>query len=306
MRTLLVLLVVVIPIVVQAQEPKCPKGYQPYANRCVTQRMADYISCIEASGGNRDEISEEITHLTAGKTSGGVKGSGGGVIAKGSGAVLLDKASEKVLAKKLATKWFPKGMDKCAQFLDKTTARDIKKTIKQAIQENTVQTSGLLVPGNMPTPTNLPCYGYPFSKDDMIVIYGNSVSFTNSSPTTILKVGSERLLSYDKKNGKVALSGRFFSDDGKIVAELRNNQFDVNPNNYFRIERPTKHQLLVYDQKGNEALNVNYINASTIKILGRFNIPSAPPIILSEEGMKTGRGIMSGNCSGHANTVIQF
>lgn len=306
MRPLLILALIFIPVVVQAQEPKCPKGYQPYANRCVTQRMADYISCIEASGGNREEISEEITLLGVGKASTSIKGSGSGVVAKGSGAIVLDKASEKVLAKKLATKWFPKGMDKCAQFLDKATARDIKKTIKQAIQENTVQTSGSLVPGSMPTPTNLPCRGYPFSPDDMIVIYGNSVSFSNAFPSTIIKVGNERLLSYDKQNGKVTLNGRFFSDDGKIVAELRNNRFDINPNNYFRIDRPNKHQLIVYDQKGNEAINVNYINSSAIKILGRFNLPYGPPIILSEDGMKRGGEIMSGNCSGSVKTVIQF
>ena len=40
------------PAVVLAQDVKCPRGYQPYASRCISQKMADYISCVEASGGN--------------------------------------------------------------------------------------------------------------------------------------------------------------------------------------------------------------------------------------------------------------
>ena len=55
-------LLFVLPFVRTAQnQPQCPKGYQPYGERCVTQRMADYISCIEASGANHQEMTEEVS-----------------------------------------------------------------------------------------------------------------------------------------------------------------------------------------------------------------------------------------------------
>jgi hypothetical protein len=54
-------------------QPACPKGFQPYANRCISQRMADYISCVEASGGNSVRIASEVSNADAGKTDVGVK-----------------------------------------------------------------------------------------------------------------------------------------------------------------------------------------------------------------------------------------
>jgi hypothetical protein len=90
-------------------EVKCQKGYQPYADRCVSQRMADYISCVEASGGNRQEISEAVTSEGTKQTS--VKGEvkGKGVVVEGSGKLALDLSSEKNLVQKFEQRWFPAG-----------------------------------------------------------------------------------------------------------------------------------------------------------------------------------------------------
>lgn len=80
MIRLIIFVLLVFPSVAFTQDIKCPKGYQPYANRCVTQRMADYISCVEASGGNRQQISEEVSEIGGHKASTGMKAAGGGVI----------------------------------------------------------------------------------------------------------------------------------------------------------------------------------------------------------------------------------
>jgi len=94
-------------------QPACPKGFQPYANRCISQRMADYISCVEASGGNSERIAYEVSNANSGKTDVGVKGSGSGVVAKGSGSVTVDRATEKALASKFEHTWTNKGMEEC-------------------------------------------------------------------------------------------------------------------------------------------------------------------------------------------------
>src|ERR1700687_2434547 len=99
-------------------QPTCPKGFQPYANRCISQRMADYISCVEASGGNSEPISFEVSNANTGKTDVGVKGSGSGVVAKGSGSVTVDRATEKALASKFEHTWTDKGMEECRKVLD--------------------------------------------------------------------------------------------------------------------------------------------------------------------------------------------
>jgi hypothetical protein len=62
--------------------------------------MADYISCVEASGGNQQTISSEVSNAQSGQFSAGAKGSGSGVVVKGSGSLVIDKNAEQALAKK--------------------------------------------------------------------------------------------------------------------------------------------------------------------------------------------------------------
>lgn len=99
-------------------QPTCSKGFQPYANRCISQRMADYISCVEASGGNSERIASEVSNADAGKTDVGVKGSGSGMVVKGSGSVTVDRATERALASKFEHTWTDKGMEECRKVLD--------------------------------------------------------------------------------------------------------------------------------------------------------------------------------------------
>lgn len=302
MRKLLIASILCFPIMAHAQDIKCQKGYQPYANRCVSQRMADYISCVEASGGNHDVMLQEITELGGQKASSNIKGSGSGGIAKGSGQLSLDRASERALAKRWETRWFPGGMSECSKVLDKPTRKELKKAIKDAIRESAPQTSGVLLPGNKPTPNELPCVA-SLPAGEVILFYGNSASYGNGYPHTVIQVDNQPLLVVGMSKGGVTVSAKLFSSDNRIVSELKDNKFFINPNNYFRIERPNKHLLIIYDQQGNQALNVEYLNRFAIKILGRFNLPNSAPIILSEDGTTKGPFIFSHLCSKHGNSV---
>ncbi len=278
MSRLIVWAILVFPGIVFAQGITCPKGYQPYSNRCVTQRMADYISCIEASGGNRQEISEEVSRVVGEKASADMKASGRGPVMKGSASLAMDKASERILAKRLETRWFSKGMSECTKVLDRATIKDIKK----AVREETNQTSGVLLPDKKPVPADLPCKE-EIPAGDLILLLGNSVAFTNTFPHTVIEIANQPLLVVSKQGNSMTISAKIFSDDGRIVAELKDNKFFVNPNNYFRMERPNKHTLIVYDQRGNQALSVEFLNPSAIKLLGRFYLPNRPPIIINED-----------------------
>src|ERR1700688_3486857 len=108
-------------------QPTCPRGFQPYANRCISQRMADYISCVEASGGNSERIATEVTNAKAGKTDVGVKGSGSGMVLKGTGSVTVDRATEQALASKFEQTWTAKGMEECRKVLDPPGVTQPKK-----------------------------------------------------------------------------------------------------------------------------------------------------------------------------------
>jgi len=189
-------------------------------------------------------------------------------------------------------------MSECSKVLDRATTRNIKR----ANQEATAQTSGVLFPDNKAMTSDHPCKDM-VSKDDFILLLGNSASFSNTFPYIVILVRDQPMLTIDRKGNKISISGKFFSRDGRIVAELKENRFYVNPNNYFRIESPNRHVLVVYDQQGNQALNLHYLNASTVKLLGRFYFPNRPPIIINEEFLSIGGLELSDNCMGRAKSA---
>lgn len=118
---------------------KCPKGYQPFGEGCVTQRMFDYISCVETSGANHQEMTEEVNDAANRQLSGEAKGEGSGVVAKGKGSIVVNANSEKQLVKKIQQKWYSDAMKQCANVLqsprkktgsgDKSTGRSIQQNL---------------------------------------------------------------------------------------------------------------------------------------------------------------------------------
>lgn len=163
--------------------------------------------------------------------------------------------------------------------------------------------SGLLIPDDKPTPRNT-CGTIP--ANSLALFFGNSIAYTSTFPHTVIEVGTEPLLVINRENGKVTVSAKIFSRDGRIVAELKENRFYVNPNNYFRIERPSSHALIVFDQEAKQALNVEYLNPSAIRILGTFYLPNRPPIIINEDWQAYGGLKMSGNCFGNNRVDIHL
>lgn len=177
----------------------------------------------------------------------------------------------------------------------KKNLKEIKK-INEEIKKRIRILDGILTPDNKPTPVNSMCTDIP--NNAIMFFLGNSLAYTRTFPHTIIEVGGQPLLVIDKQNENITVSAKFFSADGNIVAELKDNRFFINPNNYFRIERPDEHTLIVYDQQGNQNINIHFLNQNSIKLLGQFHLPNRPPIIISEEFYRYGGMQMSGVCFG--------
>lgn len=135
MLRLLLLLTFLIPSISSAQPVQCLKGYQPYANRCITQRMADYISCIEATGGNRQTILEELSQIGGKNQSGDISASGGNAVVKGAAEITLNSQSESALIKKLETRWFAGGASDCSKGLTSQTSVSTQPPRKKVVDE---------------------------------------------------------------------------------------------------------------------------------------------------------------------------
>ena len=51
-----------------------------------------------------------------------------------------------------------------------------------------------------------------------------------------------------------------------MIAEIVDNRFYINPNNFFRIEKPDSHSLLVYDLNNKKVIDIRYINSHTVRV----------------------------------------
>ncbi len=70
-------------------------------------------------------------------------------------------------------------------------------------------------------------------------------------------------------NGDIAISIEVRGADNKIIATIDKNWFNVtNRALATHKPRPDKSTLVVYDEEGNEVLNVRYLNPSGLRISG--------------------------------------
>jgi len=164
---------------------------------------------------------------------------------------------------------------------------------------------GELTPDNKPTPQN-PAQG-DIPAVGAALFFGNSVSYVTEFPHIVIQLEKEPLLIINRQNDKITVSGKFFSKDGRIVAELLDNKFTINPNNYFRLERPDYHRLIVFDQENKQTLNLEFMNPLVIKIIGEYYLPNPklPPVIISEELQQIGGNGFSG-CFFGLGKIIDF
>lgn len=142
--------------------------------------------------------------------------------------------------------------------------------------------SGLLSPANELIPKN-PCGTIP--KEATLVFLGNSASYAESSfPQTIVQIGQDKMLTVDKIDGGIVINATLYSSDKKVIVQLRNNEFFINPNNFFRKERPDRHSLIVFDQHGVEVLNVRFLNEKAIRFSGLIRHPHMDLLISDKAG----------------------
>jgi hypothetical protein len=138
---------------------------------------------------------------------------------------------------------------------------------------------GLLIPGDGPDPP-LPSGCPPFVRtlpNTLRVYLGSNAGLSTYDDVSVLNVAGTELLDLRRTTKGLAISAKTFSADGKIIAEIIDNRFYVNPNNFFRIEKPDSHSLVVYDLMGIRVLDIKYINTRSVRALGIFQLPGAPP-----------------------------
>jgi hypothetical protein len=171
-----------------------------------------------------------------------------------------------------------------------------RRTYKQLSENN-----GSLIPASDATPTNA-CSQNPYLKrDDYTILLGNEVAIFRAFPHTVISVHRTiplLWLTLDKDGG-IGVNADIHSPDMRLVAKLRQNHFDINPNAIFIKERPDFSTLRITDSYGNEVLNVRFLNPHTLGITGVLFFPGVAPIVISLPRF-------TGVCSGYNNQDINI
>jgi hypothetical protein len=150
---------------------ECPPGFQPRAEVCVSQRMIDFIACVQEVGGNKQEVDDFFSETLKGKIKGGAAGQGNGLIVSGKGSLELDKDSEQEIAKRLQTKFFPTGLEQCRMVVS-VEPQEPNKRIKLGFIRNREVTA---IKGECAS-HNPDCVRY----SELLVLYKNRQVFVSS------------------------------------------------------------------------------------------------------------------------------
>jgi hypothetical protein len=137
---------------------------------------------------------------------------------------------------------------------------------------------GILTPGNDPDPgpmaTDVPT-------NAVKVFLGSIRSYSTAMNTNhiVLAVRTNRLVWFRRTRNGLYFSEDIFRGDGRNVAKIRDNQWEVNPNNYFELTKD-RHEIVVTDREG-VALRCRYLNENAVQIEGRFKLPDFPPVVIT-------------------------
>lgn len=165
---------------------------------------------------------------------------------------------------------------------------------------------GVLTPGNSPDPNSTP-WGWDIPTNAVKVFLGSirSASTAMDANHVVIAVKTNHLVWFRRTRDGLYFSADFFRADGRSVAKIRDNRWEVNPNNYFELTN-TRHQLIVGAKDG-LALKCSYLNENAVQIEGRFQFPDFPTIVITTNQVFMGERLLKLDMSGINNLVdLQF
>lgn len=132
------------------------------------------------------------------------------------------------------------------------------------------------------------------------VFLGNCLAWNAKTGTHgVLRVGGEDIITLKCTPNGLFVCATIRRKDGRDVARITDNKFEINPNNYFQLKRPDRHEIQVFDKSGDMVLKARYINENAIVFQGVFFGKNGKRIVVTEDtisdGVRTMRKVMSGD-----------
>jgi hypothetical protein len=130
-------------------------------------------------------------------------------------------------------------------------------------------TSGILVPGSSPTP---PMFCPEHDPSSFALFLGDNTILTYRFPYRVMSAQSKGpIITLDRRaDGSIAVIMDIRDPLGKIVARLDKNGYVIGSR--LSIEKPDRSTLIVVDEYGEKALEIRYINPSSISLDGYISV----------------------------------
>jgi hypothetical protein len=153
---------------------------------------------------------------------------------------------------------------------------------------------GSLVPGNLPNPPDTCAEVFErlrmrglivpqIPADAMRIFFGTSEAYSTEQRFIVWKVGNDDILVLQKTETGMSVSAKLRGPDGQLIAQIVDNEFFINSHNSFEIKGAGTSSLVVYSDKGERILEIEFMNPRVIKILGTFFGPNGEKIAISED-----------------------
>lgn len=165
---------------------------------------------------------------------------------------------------------------------------------------------GLLVPANQPDPPlPLGCEKAPL--DAFRVYLGSSAGWSVLSEMTILIYRDTPLIRIRRVPKGIAVEGNLFEPDGRPGAVIADNRLYLNPDGYFRVSRPDPNTFDLYDKLDSHIMQIRFINPHSLTVLGKFDLPLMPPLVVYQNAITTGEfGFLSNTCAANTDVMLKI
>jgi hypothetical protein len=153
---------------------------------------------------------------------------------------------------------------------------------------------GSLVPASLPSPPDTCAENAerfrmlgmpsppPIPADAMRLFFGDSEGYSTEQRLIAWMIGDDEILLLQKTESGMSVSAKVRGSDGRLEAQIVDNEFFINRQNSFRIQGAGTSSLVVFNNQGKRILDIQFLNPRVLKILGTFFGPNGEEITIGE------------------------
>lgn len=150
---------------------------------------------------------------------------------------------------------------------------------------------GILVPDSLPSPSLSRAQERADEEPEAFRVFLGPVLAMlgkDEMSTVVLSLRDRDIITLRREREQVLLDVRFTSEDGNASGRLVDNRLTDNPENYFRIERPDRHTLIVRDLRGIQVFKAHFVNLKNLILVGVFQSGQGESLNVTPESVGYG------------------